>query len=98
MPYSKREITPEEACKDPNFYCELANLQVRLKHTHLYYHQVQLLLNVESDLYHWQWQIQGGSWGAMEPSFCQNAHIMTTLHDCIAVISCDTSYSVMQTS
>ena len=52
-PYSKREVTPEEACNDPNFFCELVDSQVQLKLTHAYYHQVQLQLYVGTDLYHW---------------------------------------------
>ena len=45
-PYSKREVTPEEACQDRNFCCELVDLQIQLKLIHVYYHQVQLQLYV----------------------------------------------------
>ena len=30
-PYSKRDITPGEACSDKNFYCELHNSEIQLK-------------------------------------------------------------------
>ena len=52
-PYSKHEVTPEEACNDPNFSCELVDSEVQLKLTHAYYHHVQLQLYVGADLYHW---------------------------------------------
>ena len=52
-PYSKREMTPKEACADPNFCCKLIDSKVCLKTDHLYYHQVQLQLYVGSDLYDW---------------------------------------------
>ena len=52
-PYSKRDVTPEEACKDINFYCEFKDSCVTLKPNHSYYHQVQLQLYVGSDLYKW---------------------------------------------
>ena len=52
-PYSKREVSPEDACGDSSFYCELINSEVRLKQTHAYYHQVQLQLFVGIGLYHW---------------------------------------------
>ena len=52
-PYSKRDQTPEEACSDSNFFCELVNSEVNLKHDHSYYHQVQLQLYVGTDLYDW---------------------------------------------
>ena len=52
-PYSKREVSPEEACSDSNFYCELVNSKVQLKKTHSYFHQVQLQLYVGADLYDW---------------------------------------------
>lgn len=53
-PYSKREMFPQEACGDSDFYCHLTsegNLQ--LKREHLYYHQVQLQLHVCLDLAQW---------------------------------------------
>ena len=50
-PYSKRDVEPEEACKDPEFYCELKeDSTISLKPRHAYYHQVQLHLYVGSDL------------------------------------------------
>ena len=52
-PYSKREVEPEEACKDPAFYCEMNDSKICLKPTHAYYHQVQLQFYVGSDLYSW---------------------------------------------
>ena len=52
-PYSKREVTPREACSDPKFYCELVNSEIRLKSSHIYYHQVQLQMYVGADLYQW---------------------------------------------
>ena len=52
-PYSKREMTPQEACIDPSFYCKLVDSKVCLNTTHSYYHQVQLQLYVGADLYFW---------------------------------------------
>ena len=52
-PYSKRNVKPEEACKDPLFYCEIKDSRVCLKSSHTYYHQVQLQLFVGSDMYSW---------------------------------------------
>ena len=52
-PYSKQDVTPEEACKDINFYCEFKDACDTLKPNHSYYHQVQLQLYVGSDLYRW---------------------------------------------
>jgi len=46
-------VEPEEACKDPAFYCEVKDSMVCLKPTHGHYHQVQLQLYVGSDLYSW---------------------------------------------
>ena len=40
-PYSKRDMTPEQACMDPNFCCGLVESKVCLKKNHSYY-QVQL--------------------------------------------------------
>lgn len=45
-PYSKCGLTPEEACKDKNFCCQLVDNEVRLKKCHDYYYQVQGLLGV----------------------------------------------------
>ena len=50
-PCSNRDVTPEEACKGINFYCEFKDACVTLKSNHSYYHQVQLQLYVGSDLY-----------------------------------------------
>ena len=47
-PYSKRDVEPEDACKDSNFYCELKDSNICLN-----YHQVQLQLYIGSDLYSW---------------------------------------------
>ena len=52
-PYTKRDKSPEEACSDPSFYCELVNGHFHLKRTHQYYHQVQLQLYVSSDMSSW---------------------------------------------
>ena len=53
-PYTKRDILPEDACQDENFYCCLSNNgDLALKRTHTYYHQVQLQLYVSSDKYKW---------------------------------------------
>ena len=41
-PYSKREVSPDQACNDSAFCCELIQDEVRLKKSHPYYHQVQL--------------------------------------------------------
>ena len=51
-PYAKREMTPREACQDPNFYCFYDD-GLHLKHSHHYYHQVQFQLFVGMDLYDW---------------------------------------------
>ena len=40
-PYSLRHLTPEEACADPSFYCQLVNGKPELKKDHPYYYQVQ---------------------------------------------------------
>ena len=52
-PFSKRDITPQDACKDANFYCSLVDGRLHLNRTHPYYHQVQLQLYVGTDLYSW---------------------------------------------
>ena len=49
-PYSKQ---PQEACKDPSFFCELVNGTFKLKCDHHYYHQVQCQLYVSSDMFSW---------------------------------------------
>ena len=40
-PETKYQVTPLEACQDPNFCCEAVNGQCRLKRNHSYYSQVQ---------------------------------------------------------
>ena len=40
-PFTLRNLTPEEACADPNFYCHLVNGKPELKKDHPYYYQVQ---------------------------------------------------------
>ena len=53
-PYSKREETPEKACKDKIFYYSIADSKLHLDHTHTYYYdQVQLQLLVTKDKCHW---------------------------------------------
>ena len=51
-PFSKKELTPREACDDPNFYCYYDS-GLHLKKSHHYYHQVQLQLFVGIDQYDW---------------------------------------------
>ena len=50
-PYSKRDKSPQEACDDADFCCELVNGQLQLKRQHHYFHQVQLQLYVSSDMF-----------------------------------------------
>ena len=52
-PYSARDCTVEEACKDTSFYCFLNGTNLRLKEDHHYYHQVQLQLYVCGSEYSW---------------------------------------------
>jgi len=52
-PYSKRTLTPNQACDDPSFYCKIENGKMLLKSSHHYYHQVQLQLYVSSDMFSW---------------------------------------------
>ena len=40
-PYSLRHLTPEEACAEPSFYCQLVNGKPELKKDHQYHYQVQ---------------------------------------------------------
>ena len=47
-PFSKKEVTPREACDDPNFYCYYDS-GFHLKKFHHYYQQVQLQLFVGID-------------------------------------------------
>ena len=44
--YSKRNVTPLDACKDPAFFCFEADGKVHLKDDHAYYAQVQGQLGV----------------------------------------------------
>ena len=47
------EKTPEDLCKDENFYFSLVNDCLQLSKNHQYYHQVQLQLYVASDKAKW---------------------------------------------
>ena len=40
-PETKFQVTPLDACQDPNFFCEDINGQCKLKRTHAYFAQVQ---------------------------------------------------------
>ena len=51
-PLSKKEVTPREACDDPNFYDNGLHLKKSHKYKY-YYHQVQLQLFVGIDKYDW---------------------------------------------
>ena len=51
-PYSKKELTPREACEDTKFCCYYDG-GIHLKKDHHYYHQVQLQLFVGCDKYSW---------------------------------------------
>ena len=52
-PYSKRNDTIVHSCQDKGFCCEYIDGHIRLKRQHMYYHQVQLQLYVERDMYSW---------------------------------------------
>ena len=39
--FTKRRLSPEEAAKDPQFYCKLVNGKLKLKENHSYYHQIK---------------------------------------------------------
>ena len=53
-PCTKRDVSPQDACEDPNFYCHIDdNGKYRLKRCHQYYDQVQLQLYVSSELCKW---------------------------------------------
>ena len=52
-PYTTRDVSPEEACQDRDFHCTLEDGHIKLKKTHIYFHQVQLQLYVCSDLCTW---------------------------------------------
>ena len=49
-PCTKRYVSPEEACQDRDFHCTLEDGHIKLKKTHIYFHQVQLQLYGCSDL------------------------------------------------
>ena len=51
--FSKKDVTPREACEDESFYCTYQEGSFILKRNHHYYHQVQLQLYVGIDLYSW---------------------------------------------
>jgi len=51
-PYSKREMTPCDACQDSSFYCSFDG-NLHLKRNHHYYDQIQLQLFVGMDMYDW---------------------------------------------
>ena len=40
-PCTLRNLRPEDACKDPSFYCEIVEGKPRLKREHDYYYQTQ---------------------------------------------------------
>ena len=40
-PYSARNLSPIEAGKSPNFFCDVIGSKLKLKHSHPYYSQVQ---------------------------------------------------------
>ena len=52
-PFTKADISPEEACKDDKFYCTMVNGDLQLSRSHSYFHQVQLQLYVAAHLSHW---------------------------------------------
>ncbi len=52
-PFSKKEIPPLEACKDPSFYCTVHDNKLHLTRNNKYYHQVQLQLFVTMDMLSW---------------------------------------------
>ena len=52
-PYSMAEKTPENMCKDDDFYCRIINGSLQLDKYHQYYHQVQLQLYVASERAKW---------------------------------------------
>ena len=52
-PLTKKDLSPSEACKDPNFFCTMVDNTLHLKCSHAYYHQVQLQLFVGMDMYNW---------------------------------------------
>ena len=52
-PFSKKDVLPQEACRDPNFYLMFTDNEYHLNHYHIYYHQVQLQLFVSMDKHAW---------------------------------------------
>lgn len=52
-PFTKADVSPEEACKDDKFYCTMVNGDLQLSRSHSYFHQVQLQLYVAAHLSHW---------------------------------------------
>ena len=50
-PYTKRDMSPLEACADADFCGELVNSHFQLKRKHKYFHQVQLQLYVSRDMH-----------------------------------------------
>ena len=49
----QKDLTSQEACKDPSFGSFHDSDGLHLKKSHPYYHQVQIQLFVEIDLYDW---------------------------------------------
>lgn len=45
-PYAFKNLTPEEACKEPTFYCGLLNGKPKLQRNHSYYYQIQGQLGI----------------------------------------------------
>lgn len=45
-PFTLRNLTPEEACKEPSFYCDLINGKPQLQRSHIYYYQIQGQLGI----------------------------------------------------
>jgi hypothetical protein len=45
-PYTFRNLRPEDACRDPSFYCEIVEGKPRLKHKHDYYYKIQGQLGI----------------------------------------------------
>ena len=53
-PYTRQDMSPEEACEDPNYYCYKAdNGMFTLKWSHQQYDQVQFQLYVSADFCDW---------------------------------------------
>ena len=40
-PFTYKDLTPSEASLNQDFYCEMVDNKIRLKHSHKYYAQVQ---------------------------------------------------------